>query len=343
VSNLPNIKSAKKRVLVNAKKTEQNKMIRSAVKTEMKKVDAFIKENKLEEAKAALSVAFSVIDSACAKNVYHANNAANKKAKLAKRVDAAVKAAAPVVEEVVAPVVEKPKPVKSENKFNLPKAKNGATLVFVFDDGGQKVSDLKEFLKLPFPITVAVLPKLQYSVESANLVRQSGNELILHQPMQAINRSVNPGPGAIKPEMSEDEVRSLLFSNINEIGPVAGMNNHEGSAITADIEKMAVVLKTASDCGIFFLDSRTNVNTVVPLVAKEMGYNYYERNIFLDNEKTRENALMELKKGLDIANKKGSAIMIGHVWSADFLPALLKELYPELVKNGYKFSVVSES
>ena len=245
--------------------------------------------------------------------------------------------------EEPAKVVEKPKPAKSENKFNLPKAKNGATLVFVFDDGGQKVSDLKEFLKLPFPITVAVLPKLQYSVESANLVRQSGNELILHQPMQAINRSVNPGPGAIKPEMSEDEVRSLLFSNINEIGPVAGMNNHEGSAITADIEKMAVVLKTASDCGIFFLDSRTNVNTVVPLVAKEMGYNYYERNIFLDNEKTRENALMELKKGLDIANKKGSAIMIGHVWSADFLPALLKELYPELVKNGYKFSVVSES
>mgnify|MGYP003412630910 len=52
---------------------------------------------------------------------------------------------------------------------------------------------------------------------------------------------------------------------------------------------------------------------------------------------------MELKKGLDIANKKGSAVMIGHVWSADFLPAFLKELYPELVKNGYKFSVVSES
>ena len=161
--------------------------------------------------------------------------------------------------------------------------------------------------------------------------------------MQAINRSVNPGPGAITPEMTEEEVRKMLLSNINEIGPIAGMNNHEGSAITADIAKMEVILKTASDCGIFFLDSRTNVKTVVPLVAKEMGYNYYERNIFLDNEKTRENALMELKKGLDIANKKGSAVMIGHVWSADFLPAFLKELYPELVKNGYKFSVVSES
>ena len=103
---MPNIKSAKKRVLVNAKKTEQNKAIRSAVKTEMKKVDLLIKENKLDEAKAALSAAFAAIDSACTKNIYHANNASNKKAKLAKKLDAAVKAA-PAVEEVVeAPVVE---------------------------------------------------------------------------------------------------------------------------------------------------------------------------------------------------------------------------------------------
>ncbi len=106
---MPNIKSAKKRVLVNAKKAEQNKAIRSAVKTEIKKVDLLIKENKLDEAKAALANAFSVIDSACSKNLYHANNAANKKAKLAKKVDAALKTApvAPVVEEV-APVVEAP-------------------------------------------------------------------------------------------------------------------------------------------------------------------------------------------------------------------------------------------
>lgn len=105
---MPNIKSAKKRVLVNAKKNEQNKAIRSAVKTEMKKIDLLIKENKLEEAKAALSNAFSVIDSACGKNIYHANNAANKKAKLAKKVDAAIAGAevVPAVEEVVASVVE---------------------------------------------------------------------------------------------------------------------------------------------------------------------------------------------------------------------------------------------
>ncbi len=90
---MPNIKSAKKRVLVNEKKTEQNKNIRSEVKTEIKKVLALINEGKLEEAKVAMSTAYSVIDAACSKNIYHKNNAANKKAKLAKKLDAAYKKA----------------------------------------------------------------------------------------------------------------------------------------------------------------------------------------------------------------------------------------------------------
>ena len=89
---MPNIKSAKKRVLVNDKKTQQNKNIRSEVKTEIKKVELLIKEGKLDEAKIALNNAFAVIDSACSKNIIHANNAANKKAKLSKKLDKASKA-----------------------------------------------------------------------------------------------------------------------------------------------------------------------------------------------------------------------------------------------------------
>lgn len=131
---MPNIKSAKKRVLVINKKTEQNKAIRSAVKTEIKKVDLLIKENKLEEAKVALSSAFAIIDSATSKNILHANNAANKKAKLSKKLDVAVKSVAPVavVEEVKVeePVVEEVKaeaPAKktTAKKTTAKKAEDG--------------------------------------------------------------------------------------------------------------------------------------------------------------------------------------------------------------------------
>lgn len=228
-------------------------------------------------------------------------------------------------------------------KYNFPAAKNNAQLIFVFDDGGQNLSQLDAFLKLPVPITVAVLPRLEFSKQAAQKIRDSGNEAILHQPMQAINLNVNPGLGAITPQMTDEEIISVLFYNINEIGPVSGMNNHEGSAITADAEKTAVILKVASDEGIYFLDSRTNSETKVPYVSKQLGYSYYERNIFLDNEKTKENALNELKRGLDLANKNGSVIMFGHIWSADFLPDFILEVLPELQEKGYTFCTVSKS
>ena len=238
------------------------------------------------------------------------------------------------------PEQQKQPAVKS---FGFEKAKKNAQLIFVFDDGGQNLAQLKEFLELPFPITVAVLPQITHSAEAAELVRKSGNEVILHQPMQSVNANINPGPGAITPDMTEAQIIAQLFVNIDQVGPIVGMNNHEGSGITANAEAMEIILKTAEQAGIYFLDSRTNVETQVPYVARELGYTWYERNIFLDNEKTRDNALSELKKGLALANKNGSVIMIGHIWSADFLPALLKEAYPELKEKGYTFSVVSKS
>ena len=158
--------------------------------------------------------------------------------------------------ETTKSVPTSPQPEK-KSQYNFPAAKNGAQLIFVFDDGGQNLAHLKPFLQLPFPITVAVLPQISHSVESAAQVRASGNEVILHQPMQSVNASVNPGPGAIKPEMSDEQIKTILFNNINEIAPIAGMNNHEGSGITADAEKMAVILQMASEEGIYFLDSRT--------------------------------------------------------------------------------------
>ena len=114
---MPNIKSAKKRVIVNNKKTEINKSIRSAVKTEIKKVDALVKEGKYEEAKTALSAAFKALDSAAAKNIIHANNAANKKAKLSKKV-----ASIAVAEEVKAPEV-KAEPVVEEKPAEVAEVK----------------------------------------------------------------------------------------------------------------------------------------------------------------------------------------------------------------------------
>ena len=228
--------------------------------------------------------------------------------------------------------------------FDIPPAVKGAVLVFVFDDAGLNPANVKRYTALPFPVTIAVLPKLSHSRECADITRTSGNEVILHQPMQAVNIKVNPGPGAILPEMSTFEIASVLKENLSEIGPVKGLNNHEGSLITQDVIKIGTVLDVADEVGIFFLDSRTTAETKAPQAALERGMQIYERDVFIDDVITRRVMLSEICRGINIANKKGAAIMIGHVdKSVGILPALLADLYPHLVKNGYRFSTVSNS
>ncbi len=84
---MANIKSAKKRILVINKKTLRNKMIKSAVKTSIKKVVIACQAGNRAQAQAALVAATKAIDMACTKGVYHKNNASRKKSRLAKLVN----------------------------------------------------------------------------------------------------------------------------------------------------------------------------------------------------------------------------------------------------------------
>ena len=84
---MANIKSAKKRILVNEKKAMQNQMIKSAVKKEIKKVRAAVESGNKEEAAKALLVATSVIDKAESKGVFKKNTASRKVSRLALAVN----------------------------------------------------------------------------------------------------------------------------------------------------------------------------------------------------------------------------------------------------------------
>lgn len=85
---MPNIKSAKKRTLIIEKKTAQNKVIKSQVKTEIKKFLAVVESGDKDAATAMFSSVCSTIDGAVTKGVYKKNTAANKKSGLAKKLNA---------------------------------------------------------------------------------------------------------------------------------------------------------------------------------------------------------------------------------------------------------------
>jgi len=85
--DMANIKSAKKRILVSQANAERNKSEKSKIATYTKKFKVAVEAKDLEAAKKAYSEITSVLDSAVAGNVIHANCAARRKARLAKALE----------------------------------------------------------------------------------------------------------------------------------------------------------------------------------------------------------------------------------------------------------------
>ncbi len=85
---MPNIKSAAKRVKVIEKKTLQNKMFKSAMKTEIKKFNAAVASGDMASAQAAYKSATKKIDVAASKGIIHKNAAAHKKSQFTKAINA---------------------------------------------------------------------------------------------------------------------------------------------------------------------------------------------------------------------------------------------------------------
>ena len=85
---MPNIKSAKKRVIVNKTKSARNKSANSALKTAIKKANVALETNAADKAEV-VAVAIKKIDQAAAKGLIHKNNAARKKSALATKLNKA--------------------------------------------------------------------------------------------------------------------------------------------------------------------------------------------------------------------------------------------------------------
>lgn len=84
---MANIKSAKKRILVNRTKAERNKAVRSGVKTAIKKVFSAVESGDKAAAQTALVNATKTIEMAGSKGVYHKNNVAHKVSRISKAVN----------------------------------------------------------------------------------------------------------------------------------------------------------------------------------------------------------------------------------------------------------------
>ncbi len=213
------------------------------------------------------------------------------------------------------------------------------SLVLVIDDVGYNLDGLKPFLDIPVPITFAVLPQLDYSKESARLIAEAGQEIILHLPLES-QSGQNPGPGTLRSDMSNRDLRRELERNVDSVPGLVGMNNHMGSRGTEDVRIVREVLQFASERSMLFLDSRTTAQSVVPLMAEAVEIPFIERDVFLDNQKEKAYIMDAIEQGKAVARQKGHAVLIGHVWTEELAEVLL-ENYDFILDEGYDFATLS--
>jgi polysaccharide deacetylase 2 family uncharacterized protein YibQ len=213
-------------------------------------------------------------------------------------------------------------------------------IAIIIDDIGHDRQIAEKFMDTGISMTFAILPYSTFHKSLAARASARGFEVMLHLPMEPREYpKIKPGGGAILSDMTPDALISVLNSSIDEVPGIKGVNNHMGSAITADSSRMYQIFSVLKKKNLYFIDSRTTAKTVCRPSARLFRVPFSERDIFLDHVQTESSIASQLKKLTEIADKRGYAVGIGHPHRET--AAVLAESLPGLQKK-FRFVRASE-
>lgn len=216
---------------------------------------------------------------------------------------------------------------------------NGPVVCLIMDDVGGDKELLKTVAKIPFPMTLSVLPDCQYSRESADWAHQHGYEVMVHLPMQPESyREEDPDQHALLVSMNRRQISEETQRALSEIPYAVGVNNHMGSLFTTKRAKLNAALDILMQQNLYFVDSRTTARSIGYELAHEKGIPSLERTLFLDDAGDSEPIRVRFQELIERARVEGQAVGICH-----FRPetiATLSKLEPETYK-GIQFTFPS--
>ncbi|MDD2717266.1 MAG: divergent polysaccharide deacetylase family protein [Candidatus Wallbacteria bacterium] len=210
-----------------------------------------------------------------------------------------------------------------------------AQVSIVLDDFGYPGYPAHKIFLMNYPFTLAILPFSPNATRFALQARKAGFEIILHLPLEALSEIPADNSTYLTVEMPPDRVERVIIDNMLRLPGIVGVNNHQGSLFTEDLERMTVLLKTLGNYNLFFMDSLTSPHSICKEAARKEGVKILKRDVFLDNTAEEENIRKQLQELFCKAEKNGSAIGIGHARAKtlDYLEKLLPEIldeYPDI-------------
>ncbi len=213
-------------------------------------------------------------------------------------------------------------------------------IVIIIDDLGHSLRRGREAVALPGNLTYAVIPFTTHGAQLAREAHGAGKEVMLHAPMSTLDETA-PGKGALTPQLSRKEFTAALAAGLDDIPHVQGVNNHMGSDLTRRRQQMAWLMRDLRWQDLYFVDSRTNRETVAATVAAEFNVPHLSRHVFLDNVRTAEAIGERFAALLQKAEEEGLAVAIGHPYPETI--AFLRESLPLLQEQGIELLSVSEA
>ena len=211
----------------------------------------------------------------------------------------------------------------------------------VIDDFGYRNDEISEgFLDLDANLTYAIIPGHRYSTSFGEKAVDAGYEVIVHMPMENTGKTYGEEEYVLMTKMDNETIERRLNNALKEIPTAIGMNNHQGSKASADQNVMSNIAKVMKEKSLFFLDSRTTVETIGETTMEVFGVPTARRNVFLDNEDDEQKIERQLMKLVKRSEELGAAIGIGHVKPKTL--NVLSDQIPKLMKKGYRFEFVSK-
>lgn len=213
-------------------------------------------------------------------------------------------------------------------------------VAFIIDDLGYDPYAGREAIDLPGQLTYSFLPETPFAARLAQRAHQQGKEVMLHLPMESLlERPL--GPGGLTSQMTQDELSRMVSNNLASIPHAAGVNNHMGSLLTKHPEAMGWLMQSLKEKGdLYFIDSRTDAQSVAEHQARLAGLPTARRDIFLDNQKEAGYILKQIGRLLALAKARGSAIGIAHPYPETL--TVLAKILPHLQQWGVTLVPVSQ-
>ncbi|OQX82743.1 MAG: hypothetical protein B6D53_03840 [Candidatus Omnitrophica bacterium 4484_49] len=201
------------------------------------------------------------------------------------------------------------------------------------DDWGYTPNLIPFLEEIKFPLNIAILPELDYSRTVNIMALNAGHEILLHLPLEPLSgekMEERLEKVTIRKDMTSEEVREVLRRFLNGLQGVRGVNNHMGSLISKDEDKLREIFRVLKKRRMYYLDSKVIPDSVASKVAKEVGIRCFQRDVFIDNKDDEEYIKNQIRKGIEMARKKGYSIIIGHAKYHTL--RVIKEMVPEIIE-----------